>query len=94
MQQQQKAHSNTTRISAVCADKTIQWIHLKCTSMDISSRINWVGKAEASISSMRAETAPQQGKQIPQFQSRVRQEAIYSPIPTRDLFRGRIFVLY
>lgn len=69
MQQQQNTHSNTTRISAVCADKTTQWIHLKCTSMDISSRINRVGKAEASISSVRAETAPQQGKQIPQFQS-------------------------
>lgn len=56
MQQQQTAYSKSMRISAVCADRTTQWKHLKCTSIDISSRINWDGKAEASIPNVRAET--------------------------------------
>lgn len=68
-QQQQTAHSKSIRISAVRADRTTKWIHLKCTSIDIASRINWDGKAEASIANVRAETAPKQGKQLPQFQS-------------------------
>lgn len=64
MPQQQNAHSNT-RISAVHADRPIQWNHLKSTSTDISSRVNWVGKPEASISNVRAETAPKQGRDFP-----------------------------
>lgn len=45
-------------ISAVHADRTTQWIHLKCTSIDIASRINWDGKAEANIPNVGTETAP------------------------------------
>lgn len=68
-QQQQTAHSKSMGISAVRADRTTQWIHLKCTSIDIASRINWDGKAEASIPNVGTETAPKQDKQIPQLQS-------------------------
>lgn len=69
MQQEPNAHSSTTEISAVCADGTAQRIRGKCTSIDISSRTNWVGKAEARISNARAETAVMQGKQIPSFKA-------------------------
>lgn len=41
----------------------------KCTSIDISSRTNWVRKAEARISNARAEAAVMQGKQIPSFKA-------------------------
>lgn len=93
-QTQQTALSKSMRISAVCADRTTQWIHLKCTSIDIASRINWDGKAEARIPNVRAETAPKQGKQIPHFQSWARQKVICSPIPTCNLQRSGIFLVH